>query len=235
MVSMALARIHSRPTHPASLRLLGRPNAPGRRRGVESFPTFKKSAHLSPAPSPPPAGTFHAKLTIGEPNDRFEQEADQIASEVMRTPVTGANPDPGEAAGADRPRSSIVRRACCDSCTSGAACRDEQLTIRRFSVRAEGLAPPLPKVAVPAIGPPVESHIRSLRGAGPLSPHPSGPSSSPDSASTSPVSAFTSAPRRRSPPAPSARGPIRWAGTSCSHRESTRPDPLGAGNCWPMS
>ena len=32
------------------------------------------------------AGILHAKLTIGQPDDMYEQEADRVADEVMRMP-----------------------------------------------------------------------------------------------------------------------------------------------------
>jgi len=33
------------------------------------------------------SGTLQAKLTIGQPNDQYEQEADRIAEQVMRIPT----------------------------------------------------------------------------------------------------------------------------------------------------
>ena len=33
-------------------------------------------------------GTIQAKLTIGQPNDKYEQEADRVADQVMRMPKT---------------------------------------------------------------------------------------------------------------------------------------------------
>lgn len=38
-------------------------------------------------------GLVQAKLTVGEPGDRFEQQADQVASDVMRMPEPGALED----------------------------------------------------------------------------------------------------------------------------------------------
>lgn len=38
---------------------------------------------------------IQAKLKIGQPNDKYEHEADRIAEQVMRMPVTAIQPKPG--------------------------------------------------------------------------------------------------------------------------------------------
>lgn len=53
--------------------------------------TSRASLRLKHHPSPiplhsPPAGTLQTKLAINKPGDRFEQEADRMADEVMRMP-----------------------------------------------------------------------------------------------------------------------------------------------------
>lgn len=56
------------------------------------------------------AGAIQAKLTIGAPNDRYEQEADRVADQVMRMPES-------EVTGILRGSSKIQRK--CAACASG--------------------------------------------------------------------------------------------------------------------
>ncbi|MCT7948239.1 DUF4157 domain-containing protein [Ancylothrix sp. C2] len=49
------------------------------------------------APPPP----IQPKLTIGEPNDKYEQEADTVAKQVMKKISTSASPDEGSGGGGD--------------------------------------------------------------------------------------------------------------------------------------
>ena len=75
-----------------------------------------------PTPIPPPSDPtpvshsfgrmsvlpIQAKLTIGQPNDKYEQEADRVAEQVMRMPETGS-----PAAAITRPiRFPVVQRVC---------------------------------------------------------------------------------------------------------------------------
>jgi hypothetical protein len=41
------------------------------------------------------SGLIQAKLTIGAPNDIYEQEADRVADQVMRMPQQGVQRKPG--------------------------------------------------------------------------------------------------------------------------------------------
>jgi hypothetical protein len=50
---------------------------------------------------------LQAKLRVGPPGDRFEQEADRVAAQVMRMPAPA------------------VQRGCCAGCASGSGCADE--------------------------------------------------------------------------------------------------------------
>ncbi|NOQ72221.1 MAG: DUF4157 domain-containing protein [Crocinitomix sp.] len=56
-------------------------------------------------------GAIQPKLKIGEPNDKFEIEADQMADQVMRMPAAGVNDSPGAAIGQ---QNSVQRK--CTSC-----------------------------------------------------------------------------------------------------------------------
>ncbi len=40
------------------------------------------------------AGTVQPKLIIGQPNDKYEQEADRVAEQVMRMPEPGLQRNP---------------------------------------------------------------------------------------------------------------------------------------------
>ncbi len=62
-----------------------------------------KPSHAPAVASRPPTPTFHpfvqAKLHIGAPNDKYEQEADRVAEEVMRMPdsqLQGGACEPGQ-------------------------------------------------------------------------------------------------------------------------------------------
>ena len=62
--------------------------SPVRRRRTPVLPSFDPAAQIQRAQirellRPP---RLQAKLTIGQPNDKYEQEADRVADEVMRMP-----------------------------------------------------------------------------------------------------------------------------------------------------
>ncbi len=84
---MALA-VLSRPKRMAAVPPMSAPKqkpAPGRR-AVDWQPEFERPASLLRATPLPIAPVVQTKLKIGEPNDKFEQEADRVAEEVMRMP-----------------------------------------------------------------------------------------------------------------------------------------------------
>lgn len=62
-----------------------RKSVPGRR-VIDSQPGFERPASPLLATSPPGALAVQTKLKIGRPSDKFEQEADRVAEEVMRMP-----------------------------------------------------------------------------------------------------------------------------------------------------
>lgn len=66
-------------------------NSPGRPLDPATQALFEQrfSSDLSDVPAPPIAGrSASSKLSIGAPNDRFEQEADLVTARVMRSPAT---------------------------------------------------------------------------------------------------------------------------------------------------
>ena len=79
-----------------------------------------------------------AKLRIGPPNDRFEEEADRMANAVMRMP-SPANDSPSALEASSPP--GLQRK--CAACSNGAGpcpeCREEQENVRRQPV--EGTVP----------------------------------------------------------------------------------------------
>ena len=52
--------------------------------GATMFDNLQKTFELDPNPYYPPP--IRPKLTIGKPGDKYEQEADRIAEQVMNTP-----------------------------------------------------------------------------------------------------------------------------------------------------
>ena len=79
---MALAMTSKAPAR----RPQARAKAQGPRRGRTGF--------AKPAPVTPvgPGPVIQHTLTVGAPNDRFEQEADRVADQVMRLPEPAAQP-----------------------------------------------------------------------------------------------------------------------------------------------
>lgn len=90
--------------------------------------------------------SIQAKLTVNQPGDRYEQEADRVADQVMRMPTAGAPPR--------------IQRAC-------AGCEDE---LRRQAAEEEEEEEMLQAKerpgSTPHVGPGVAARIDSLRGRG---------------------------------------------------------------------
>lgn len=89
------------------------------------------------------SGAIQAKLTVSQPGDPLEQEADQVADEVMRmpaasTPLSAA--DPG------------IQRKC--SCSDGPQEEEKKIQTKEVPGRT------------PSVTPRAEAHIGSLRGGG---------------------------------------------------------------------
>ena len=77
------------------------------------------------------SGVLQTKLTIGKANDPFEQEADRVASEVMRMPLhqRTANVDQGAVG------NQSVQRQCACHGTCG-KCKNKQLSLKRLPTSA---------------------------------------------------------------------------------------------------
>ena len=71
---------------PASVKPLPKRKAVPGLHAVDMQPGFEKPVSLLHATSLPIAPLLQTKLTVGEPNDKFEKEADRVADEVMRMP-----------------------------------------------------------------------------------------------------------------------------------------------------
>jgi hypothetical protein len=96
------------------------------------------------------AAVLQAKLSVSEPDDAYEQEADRVADEVMRMPEPCAAGAPLDA----QSGTPQIQRLC-------AACGEEQAPVRRKS--EEGA----PEAGIPDIG----SYVDTLSGRGePLAP-----------------------------------------------------------------
>src|SRR5437660_1645070 len=86
------------------------------------------------------SGVIQAKLRIGQPDDMYEQEADQVADRVMRS----------------APVPSIQRK--CAACAAGAPCSKCEEAERVQAKEAAG--------RTPHVSPTAESSLASLRGGG---------------------------------------------------------------------
>jgi len=92
------------------------------------------------------SGALQAKLTVSEPGDQYEQEADRVAEQVMRMPEPHASERANFGGEAERPQ---IQRMC-------SGCEEEEL-----HRRPEG-----EEDSVPEVSPQAHSHIASLDGGG---------------------------------------------------------------------
>ena len=149
-----------------------------------SFITLRRSApktnrpacsaplKVAPTLSIPSAPALHpivqAKLRIGAPNDKFEQEADRVAEQVMRMPdaTPAAESPPISLTGPE-----AVQRTCA-ACANGGTCPKCEEKLRRQPMEEEDeLQAKQGPGNTPAVTPEVQTQIDSLRGGGqPLDP-----------------------------------------------------------------
>lgn len=61
---------------------------------ADSKSGFAKLVFQPPATALPTVPVIQTKLNVGEPNDKFEQEADRVADMVMRVPESGIQMKP---------------------------------------------------------------------------------------------------------------------------------------------
>jgi len=98
------------------------------------------------------SGTLQSKLKIGQPGDKYEQEADRVAEQVMKMPES-------QAASSSAP---YIQRAC-------PTCEEEELQRQPIEEEEEGLQAKTTS-GIPEVRPDIESDIQSLKGRGePLS------------------------------------------------------------------
>ncbi len=133
---------------------------------------------------------IQAKLTVNQPGDIYEQEADRVAEQVMRMPVNGMTGFQPVSEGEQSPR--LQRK--CAACASGGSlcptCAEEEEYLQRKPLVAqitplvqrqeienpeeeeeETLQAKEAPGATPTVSPAMESHISAMRGGGqPLPP-----------------------------------------------------------------
>ena len=104
---------------------------------------------------------IQAKLRIGAPNDRHEQEADRVADQVMRMPEQ----EPAMIDGLHGPQ--IVQRTCAACTGAGRLCPecDEELQ-RQPKEQGKEFQGGAESASTPTVPPPLEANIRSMRGRG---------------------------------------------------------------------
>jgi uncharacterized protein DUF4157 len=107
------------------------------------------------------SGALQAKLRIGQPGDRYEQEADRVADEVMRMPEPQAVPD-GE---------SNIQRACPTREEEELRRQpiEEEEELQRQPIEEEELQVKAISGNISEVNPNLESQIQSLKGGQPLS------------------------------------------------------------------
>ncbi|HEX5838897.1 MAG TPA: hypothetical protein VFY26_13770, partial [Anaerolineales bacterium] len=124
-----------------------------------------------------------AKLTVGAPNDVYEQEADRMADHVMRMTADAVNAVSRTPAPAARSSPQNIRRQVCPACQkelrreaeTGQPVRRDMLCPecrQKLSTSDEGLIQRQAEAGdTPPVSPEVEDHIAGSRGGGqPLAP-----------------------------------------------------------------
>ena len=139
---------------------------------VDSEPGFEKPVSLLHATSLSIAPVLQTKLKIGEPNDKFEQEADRVADEVMRMPEPRTLETATISGSAPPTR---IQRAC-PECKEGLSGRpvaiqrmcpecEEELHRQPMEVEETVQAKEI-SCRTPEVTPDVQAQISGLRGSG---------------------------------------------------------------------
>jgi len=102
---------------------------------------------------------IQAKLRIGAPNDKYEQEADRVANQVMSTP----EPEPAMAGGLHG--LDIVQRTCPACAGAGGLCPEGEEELQREPKEKEFRRETESELA-PSVPAPLEANIRSVGGEG---------------------------------------------------------------------
>lgn len=159
--SQPLADLHRTYGNQAILRTLRRPTiTPDPGHPVQRL-CNQCQAELDEDRKPPSALGIQAKLTIGQPGDRYEQEADRVADQVMGLPDS---PAPGQQAISSLPQRPQPLQRLCPTC-------EDELQRQAFDEeeKKEEEEPLQPKAATPGPMPPtprLERQIQSLQGRG---------------------------------------------------------------------
>lgn len=107
---------------------------------------------------------LQTKLTVNQPGDQFEQEADQVAEQVMRMPAPSMAP---EATSADGDESRLQRKCACGGSGGGCeSCKEhEEEKLQRKAVSAgapPGAAPPIVHEVLRSPGQPLDRAARAF-------------------------------------------------------------------------
>lgn len=157
---------------------------------------------------------IQAKLTVSQPGDAHEQQADRVANAVMAAPSPGMQEMPTASTHA-------VQRRCADC--------DEEMgkkpgaQVQRMEQGA-GAAPP--------VTPAVAANLHAMRGGGSVLPADTRAFSSPGLTPTSARCAYTRARRRRRRHSRSVPRHSRWGATLVSPRDSTLRSRAKGAPCW---
>ena len=92
MAFVLLQRSRSKPQ--GSVKPLPKRKSARGQHSADSKSGFAKLVFQPSAAALPTAPVIQTKLNVGEPNDKFEQEADRVADVVMRMPETGIHLKP---------------------------------------------------------------------------------------------------------------------------------------------
>jgi hypothetical protein len=158
MAFALLSRSRSKPpdsVRPRHLRKSARVLRPADSRSGFAKPAFQPSfTALTTAPE------IQAKLKIGEPNDKYEQEADRVAEQVMRMP----EPEPGNQPARTTPSIGQRIQRLCPECEEELHRQpiDEDDEDKEMSLQAKGNT----ERVAPEVTPGLESRIQSLEGGG---------------------------------------------------------------------
>jgi len=113
-------------------------------------PQYFDFVHIPVLPKAVAGRPLQAKLTVGAPNDAFEQEADSVAERIMR--MTNESPPTGEGHGAPE----VIQRAC-------TGCEEEDVVRRKVDRSEAGMhASPDAEAVISSSGSPLDADARSF-------------------------------------------------------------------------
>ena len=147
-----------------------------RRPGVEARPPEQQSPAWEGASAITPARpVIQAKLTVNQPGDVYEQEADRVADQVMRMAAPGKNAPASYAARPAAFLTPTIQRMC-SKCEEEAKLQraampeeeDDEARIQREPIEddEEMLQAKSDSGSTPTVTPAVDSQIRNLQGSG---------------------------------------------------------------------